>query len=129
MLSTEAIFPAQETKSTRAIESGANALAESFPFAVATILIILSENYRSSSKQSKRRDDVDDKLENLLAAVEGLQERTADAQRAIENAQEEVHGKRSNRLSSGSSGSRGKRESGVVTRRRGTGDHYKLRET
>jgi len=87
------VRPLSETK---AIENGANALAESFLFAVAAILI-LSENYRSSSKQSKRRDDVDEKLENLLAAMERLQERTADAQRAIEIAQEDVHGERQRR--------------------------------
>ncbi|KAL0071206.1 hypothetical protein AAF712_001772 [Marasmius tenuissimus] len=49
---------------TRAIESGANALAEGFLFSVAAALII-GESWRSSRSQSKRRDDVDDKLEDL----------------------------------------------------------------
>ncbi|KAF8999929.1 hypothetical protein BDZ89DRAFT_1170505 [Hymenopellis radicata] len=48
---------------TRAIDSGANALAEGFLFGVAAVLI-LGETYRSSRNQSKRRDDVDDKLRN-----------------------------------------------------------------
>ncbi|KAL0578333.1 hypothetical protein V5O48_003647 [Marasmius crinis-equi] len=48
----------------RAIESGANALAEGFLFTVAAALII-GESWRSSRSQSKRRDDVDDKLEDL----------------------------------------------------------------
>ncbi|KAK7437152.1 hypothetical protein VKT23_018779 [Stygiomarasmius scandens] len=49
---------------TRAVENGANALAEGFLFAVAATLII-GEQWRSSRNQSKRRDDVDDKLEDL----------------------------------------------------------------
>ncbi|KAG7095602.1 hypothetical protein E1B28_006331 [Marasmius oreades] len=48
----------------RAIESGANALAEGFLFTVAAVLII-GESWRSSRNQSKRRDNVDDKLEDL----------------------------------------------------------------
>ncbi|KAF9269479.1 OPA3-domain-containing protein [Marasmius fiardii PR-910] len=48
----------------RAIESGANALAEGFLFTVAAALII-GETWRSSRNQSKRRDDVDDRLEVL----------------------------------------------------------------
>ncbi|ESK92277.1 optic atrophy 3 family [Moniliophthora roreri MCA 2997] len=56
---------------TRAIESGANALAEGFLFAVAAGLII-GETWRSSRNQSKRRDDVDDKLEDLDTRVTEL---------------------------------------------------------
>ena len=48
----------------RAIDNGANALAEGFLFSVAAALI-LGESYRTSRNQSKRRDDVDDKLDGL----------------------------------------------------------------
>lgn len=82
--------------SHRAIENGANALAESFLFAVAALLI-LSETYRTSSKQSKRRDDVDEKLEGLLAAVERLQEGKMEVEGALERTREEVEGERKRR--------------------------------
>ncbi len=55
----------------RAIENGANTLAEGFLFAVAAGLI-LGEQYRSSRNQSKRRDTVDDQLDELKSSVEGL---------------------------------------------------------
>jgi hypothetical protein len=58
----------------RAIENGANALAEGFLFAVAASLII-AETWRSSRSSSRRRDDVDDQLENLAASVQQLVER------------------------------------------------------
>jgi len=58
----------------RAIENGANALAEGFLFGVATILII-GETWRSSRSQSKRRDDVDDKLEDLSTRIQDLSSR------------------------------------------------------
>lgn len=48
----------------RAIENGANFLAEGFLFTVATALII-AETWRSARSSSKRRDDVDDKLDEL----------------------------------------------------------------
>ena len=47
-----------------AIENGANALAEGFLFTVAAALII-GETWRSSRNQSKRRDSVDEQLEEL----------------------------------------------------------------
>ncbi|KAI0781527.1 OPA3-domain-containing protein [Trametes elegans] len=59
---------------TRAIENGANALAEGFLFTVAAGLII-AETWRSSRNQTKRRDAVDDSLEALQASVEGLTKR------------------------------------------------------
>nr|VWP01445.1 Eukaryotic translation initiation factor 3 subunit G (eIF3g) (Eukaryotic translation initiation factor 3 RNA-binding subunit) (eIF-3 RNA-binding subunit) (Translation initiation factor eIF3 p33 subunit homolog) (eIF3 p33 homolog) [Ganoderma boninense] len=59
---------------TRAIENGANTLAEGFLFAVAAGLI-LGEQYRSSRNQSKRRDTVDDQLDELKSSVEGLNTR------------------------------------------------------
>ncbi|TFK32595.1 optic atrophy 3 protein-domain-containing protein [Crucibulum laeve] len=48
----------------RAIENGANSLAEGFLFSVAAALII-GEAWRSSRSQSKRRDSVDDQLDDL----------------------------------------------------------------
>ncbi|KAG6889161.1 hypothetical protein C0995_003339 [Termitomyces sp. Mi166 len=56
---------------TRAIENGANALAEGFLFSVAAALII-GESWRSSQKQSKRRDNVDDQLDSLGTKVTEL---------------------------------------------------------
>ncbi|KAF9653871.1 OPA3-domain-containing protein [Thelephora ganbajun] len=55
----------------RAIENGANALAEGFLFGVAALLII-GETWRSSRSQSKRRDDVNDKLEDLSTRIQEL---------------------------------------------------------
>lgn len=55
----------------RAIENGANALAEGFLFGVAALLI-LGETWRSSRSQSKRRDSVDDQLEELSAKLQEL---------------------------------------------------------
>lgn len=80
----------------RAIENGANALAESFLFAVAAFLII-GESYRTSSKQSKRRDDIDEKLEGLLNAVERLQESKREVEESLERTWEEVEGERRRR--------------------------------
>ncbi|TCD66407.1 hypothetical protein EIP91_001398 [Steccherinum ochraceum] len=56
---------------TRAIENGANALAEGFLFSVATALII-GETWRSSRSQSKRRDVVDEQLDDLQSKVQEL---------------------------------------------------------
>jgi len=47
-----------------AVENGANAIAEGFLFAVAATLI-LAETYRSARKDSKRRDKLDEQLEEL----------------------------------------------------------------
>lgn len=58
----------------RAIDSGANALAEGFLFGVAALLII-GETWRSSRSQSKRRDSVDDSLEELRAKVTDMSTR------------------------------------------------------
>ena len=55
----------------RAIENGANAIAEGFLFAVAAALI-LGETWRSSRNQSKRRDSVDDQLDELGTKVTEL---------------------------------------------------------
>ena len=58
----------------RAIENGANALAEGFLFTVAAGLI-LGETWRSSRNTTKRRDAVDDQLDDLKASVDGLNKR------------------------------------------------------
>ncbi|KAF5318078.1 hypothetical protein D9619_012189 [Psilocybe cf. subviscida] len=55
------IRPLAEAK---AIDNGANALAEGFLFAVAAALII-GETWRTARNQTKRRDNVDDQLEDL----------------------------------------------------------------
>ncbi|EKM56117.1 uncharacterized protein PHACADRAFT_145226 [Phanerochaete carnosa HHB-10118-sp] len=56
---------------TRAIENGANALAEGFLFSVAAALII-TETWRSSRSNTKRREDVDDRIGELQEQVQGL---------------------------------------------------------
>ncbi|KAI6110308.1 optic atrophy 3 protein-domain-containing protein [Pisolithus croceorrhizus] len=58
---------------TRAIENGANALAEGFLFAVAAALIV-GESFRTSRAQSKRRDNVDDRLDELATSVSSLRD-------------------------------------------------------
>ncbi|KAI0373135.1 OPA3-domain-containing protein [Pilatotrama ljubarskyi] len=68
---------------TRAIENGANALAEGFLFSVAAALII-AETWRSSRNQSKRRDAVDDSLEGLKESVEDLSKRLDTLSRTYE---------------------------------------------
>jgi len=59
---------------TRAIENGANFLAEGFLFSVAAALII-GDTWRSSRSQSKQRSDVNDSIEELRTRVHELDER------------------------------------------------------
>ena len=61
-------------ESSRAIENGANTIAEGFLFAVAAALI-LGESWRSSRNQTKRRDSVDDQLDELGTKVTELSAR------------------------------------------------------
>ncbi|KAH0830098.1 hypothetical protein J3R83DRAFT_1435 [Lanmaoa asiatica] len=100
LFSTHHPIPVAERSRTpptnRAIENGANALAESFLFTVAALLI-LGEAYRTSSKQSKRRDDVDEKLDSLLNAVERLQEEKGEVEGVLERTREEVEAERKRR--------------------------------
>ncbi|TBU29320.1 OPA3-domain-containing protein [Dichomitus squalens] len=79
------VRPLSETK---AIESGANTLAEGFLFAVAAGLI-LGEQYRSTRNQSKRRDAVDDQLDELKSSVENLSSRLDALARQQEDRMEE----------------------------------------
>lgn len=55
----------------RAIELGANFFSEAFIFAVA-VGLLLTESYRSRSKENARRDEVAERLEGLEAQVEKL---------------------------------------------------------
>jgi len=59
---------------TRAVENGANFLAEGFLFSVA-VAVIVGETWRSSRSQSKRRDTLDDRLEDLGQQVVELTEK------------------------------------------------------
>lgn len=67
----------------RAIENGANALAEGFLFGVAALLIV-GETWRSSRSQSKRRDTVDDQLEDLQTKLSQLAERVDAVQQTFD---------------------------------------------
>ena len=78
-----------------AIDNGANFLAEGFLFTVAAGLI-LGETWRSSRNQSKRRDDVDDRIEDLQVQVRELGERigrweTAQSERGQEEQARYTH--------------------------------------
>lgn len=57
-------FLAHHSISAKAVTNGATALAEGFLFFVG-ISLIAGEAYRSSRSNSKRRDDVDDRLNEL----------------------------------------------------------------
>ncbi|GJE88107.1 OPA3 domain-containing protein [Phanerochaete sordida] len=73
---------------TRAIENGANALAEGFLFSVAAALI-LAETWRSSRNNSKRREDVDDRIGELQEQVTGLTEKVDSLSKGFEEKWEE----------------------------------------
>jgi len=77
--------------STRAIQNGANALAEGFLFSVAAGLI-LAEAYRSSRSNTKRREDVDDRIEDLeerLVKAHAIIQRLEEKVRSVEE-QEDI---------------------------------------
>jgi optic atrophy 3 protein len=76
----------------RAVQNGANSLAEGFLFAVAAALI-LGETWRSSRSQAKRRDKVDDMLEELEIKVKTLTEELKDIKTNVEDQIEEVRTK------------------------------------
>lgn len=79
-LSTQPPFPTTHTH--RAIESGASFIAESFLFFVAASLIF-AETWRSSLKESKRREGVAEGMEELRKGVEVLTMRVGDVERAL----------------------------------------------
>ncbi|GJJ11757.1 hypothetical protein Clacol_005995 [Clathrus columnatus] len=66
-----AVKPLSETK---AIESGATFIAESFLFFVAASLII-AEQWRSSNKETRRREGVSETIEELKRSVKSLEEK------------------------------------------------------
>lgn len=76
------------TSTLRAIENGANALAEGFLFSVAALLI-LGETWRTSRNQSKRRDDVDERIEELSTNVTSLTQRLERIQESLGDLDEE----------------------------------------
>jgi hypothetical protein len=76
----------------RAIENGANFIAEGFLFTVAAGLI-LGETWRTSRNQSKRRDDVDDQLDALGTKVVELSSRLDAATEQWQNELDEERAK------------------------------------
>lgn len=75
----------------RAIENGANFLAEGFLFTVAAGLII-GETWRSSRSSSKQRDDVNVKLEELQKKLVDVTKWMEDAEeRYVEEQRKYVH--------------------------------------
>ncbi|KAF8608646.1 OPA3-domain-containing protein [Ceratobasidium sp. AG-I] len=82
---------------TRAIQNGANSLAEAFLFTVGASLI-LAEAWRSNRSQARRRDDVDDQLDDLKTEVRELKTQMAAMGTGWEQRLEEEHS-RNNELS------------------------------
>ncbi|KAG8954674.1 hypothetical protein FRC04_011107 [Tulasnella sp. 424] len=82
----KAIKPLSEA---RAIQNGANMLAEGFLFAVAATLV-LAETWRSSRSTSKRRDAIDENIEELQTKVAELEQKLADSKKAAEEQWEEL---------------------------------------
>ncbi|KAF8499339.1 OPA3-domain-containing protein [Hysterangium stoloniferum] len=85
----KAVKPLSEAK---AIDNGANFIAESFLFAVAASLI-MAETWRSSHKESKRREGVADQLEDLSTKVGQLEESLTSVQTALEERMREERGR------------------------------------
>jgi hypothetical protein len=71
-----------------AVENGANMLAEGFLFAVAASLII-GETWRSSRSESKRREGVNDQLDDLGTRLTELSTRVDNLSELVES---ELHG-------------------------------------
>ncbi|WVN90716.1 uncharacterized protein L203_105958 [Cryptococcus depauperatus CBS 7841] len=72
---------------TRAIQNGATTLAETFLFLVGAGLIV-GESVRSSRKETKRRDTVQDRLENLEENITRLNEVLQETQSRLEGIEE-----------------------------------------
>ncbi|KAH7102609.1 OPA3-domain-containing protein [Auriculariales sp. MPI-PUGE-AT-0066] len=83
----------QEPKAVRplnertAVENGANAIAEGFLFGVAALLI-LAESYRSSRKDSKRRNAVDDQFDDMQLSLDEVRKTLKDVQEQLQVQQE-----------------------------------------
>lgn len=58
----------RQLSESKAIATGANFISESFLFAVA-VSLIMAESYRGYRKESKRRDGVAERIENLEDAL------------------------------------------------------------
>jgi hypothetical protein len=71
------------TRTRRAIENGANALAEGFLFAVAASLVI-AETWRSSRSSTKRREAIDDAVDSLDARLSLLSDRVEEVAAALD---------------------------------------------
>ncbi|KDQ18646.1 hypothetical protein BOTBODRAFT_154595 [Botryobasidium botryosum FD-172 SS1] len=91
--SPKAVKPLNDT---RAIQNGANTLAEAFLFGVAAS-IILAETWRSSRSQGRRRDLIDDqiadltvKITELTKTVESLDEKFAENWEVLQNRNSEI---------------------------------------
>lgn len=74
----------------RAVANGANALAEGFLFLVAAG-IILGETWRSSRAAEKRRDKVDDSLDDLKLEIQSLVKKVDDLQQRVDEQVEETN--------------------------------------
>ncbi|TFK65149.1 OPA3-domain-containing protein [Pluteus cervinus] len=96
ILGEPAIQHIRPLSETRAIENGANALAEGFLFTVA-LGLIAAETWRSSRSQSKRRVLVDDQLEDLNVALVEL-ENKLDVTNATWEAELQAERARSNEM-------------------------------
>lgn len=68
----------------RAVQNGATTLAESFLFLVG-VSVVLGETYRSSRKEGKRRDMVQERLESLETEIQQLR---GDENEAVRELQE-----------------------------------------
>lgn len=67
-----------------AVENGANMLAEGFLFAVAASLI-LGETWRSSRSESKRREGINDQLDDLGTRLIELSTRVDNLSESVES--------------------------------------------
>ena len=65
-----------------AVENGANMLAEGFLFAVAASLIV-GETWRSSRSESKRRENINDRLDDLGMTLAQLSTRLDDLSESV----------------------------------------------
>jgi len=68
----------------RAVENGANMLAEGFLFAVAASLIV-GETWRSSRSESKRRESINDQLDDLGTRLAELSTRVDNLSESVES--------------------------------------------
>ncbi|KAG9017090.1 hypothetical protein FRB90_001820 [Tulasnella sp. 427] len=93
--SPKAIKPLSEARGSsrlqlyRAVQNGANILAEGFLFTVAAGLV-LAETWRSSRSTSKRRDAIDDQIEELQGKVADLENQLVESKKLAEEQWEEL---------------------------------------